>query len=177
MKYETKMYVCERNLGWRQSGIGRWRQTRRWVTNQNMEGEEWKVREMERENEERPERSTNLKESISPDTVIKSESQQTYPRLSLPFSLLYSHPFSIISCLSTPELSSHFSTPWVSESIFLFSACSSSPVPGQLPPFVFLSFQWNRVMVRPKRSLGGLGRVEWASYKNASVKLKIPTFP
>ena len=65
---------------------------------------EWRVESQERWRE-RGERSTNLKERISSGRVIKSESQQTYP----PFSPLCSHPFSVITRLSLPELSSHFS--------------------------------------------------------------------
>lgn len=78
--------------------------------------------------------------------------------------LSYSHPFCVISCLSIPEISSRFSlslsTFRISASIFLLSTHYSLPVPGQLPSFVFLSIQGNRVMVRPKRRLGRLGRVE-----------------
>lgn len=95
----------------------------------------------EGESERGAERSTNLKERISSGRVIKSESQQTYPRLSPPFSPLYSHLFTVISRLSIPELPFHFSlslsTSCVSASIFMFSACSSSPVPGQLPSISF----------------------------------------
>lgn len=104
-------------------------------------GEEWKVREMRgRESERGAERSTNLRERISSGRVIKSESQQTYPRLSPPFSLLNSLLFTVISCLVVPELPSHFpvshSFSRVSLSVFLFSARSPSPVPGQLPSFI-----------------------------------------
>lgn len=103
-------------------------------------GEEWKVREMRgRESGRRAERSTNLRERISSGRVIKSESQQTYPRLYPPFSPLNALLFTVISCLVVPELPSHFpvslSFSRISLSVFLFSACSPSPVPGQLPSF------------------------------------------
>ena len=114
-------------------------------------GEEWNfpllsipyfLREMRgRESGRRAERSTNLRERISSGRVIKSESQQTYPRLYPPFSPLNALLFTVISCLVVPELPSHFpvslSFSRISLSVFLFSACSPSPVPGQLPSFFF----------------------------------------
>lgn len=118
-----------------------------WVR-KKMQVKKWNVREMERKELKK----TNFKERISSGRVIKSESQQTCPQLSSPFSTHYFYPFSVISCLSfLPPLHLNLLGFCVNLSIpsLLFF-----PFKGQLPSFVFLSGS-NGLMVKLARSWGG----------------------